>query len=145
MKEVRRKGIVRALDPSDPLRLADAVKIAFPCGGMTVSGLRREAAKGRLTIEKIAGKDFVTLEAINEMRVKCRDQQKAQGSGLSQKNETMRESLRDAQHGSSETDRIKSARAALEMTARGLSKPSPNTSPENTKSRETGVVIRLKS
>jgi integrase len=32
-----------------PLRLADAAKIAFPAGGMTASGLRREAARGRLT------------------------------------------------------------------------------------------------
>jgi hypothetical protein len=30
-----------------PLRLADAVTIAFPHGGMTVSGLRREIRRGR--------------------------------------------------------------------------------------------------
>lgn len=30
-----------------PLRLERAVELAFPEGGMTVSGLRREAAKGR--------------------------------------------------------------------------------------------------
>ena len=30
-------------------------------GGMTVSGLRREAARGRLAIEVIAGKHFTTL------------------------------------------------------------------------------------
>jgi hypothetical protein len=29
-----------------PLRLERAVELAFPEGGMTVSGLRREAAKG---------------------------------------------------------------------------------------------------
>jgi hypothetical protein len=32
--------------PDTPLRLEDAVKHAFPFGGMTVSGLRREAARG---------------------------------------------------------------------------------------------------
>lgn len=55
-----------------PLRLKDAVKIAFPSGGMTVSGLRREHANGRLEIESIAGKQFVTLRAIREMRERCR-------------------------------------------------------------------------
>jgi hypothetical protein len=44
----------------------------FPRGGITVSGLRKEAAKGRLIIERIAGKDFVTLAAINAMRTQCR-------------------------------------------------------------------------
>jgi hypothetical protein len=38
----------------------------------TVSGLWKEAAKGRLIIERIAGKDFVTLAAINAMRAACR-------------------------------------------------------------------------
>jgi hypothetical protein len=55
-----------------PLRLKDAVKIAFPSGGMTVSGLRREHANGRLEIESIAGKQFVTLRAIREMRERCK-------------------------------------------------------------------------
>jgi hypothetical protein len=55
-----------------PLRLADAVELAFPNGGMTVSGLRREAAKGRLAISIIAGKQFTTLRAIREMIETCR-------------------------------------------------------------------------
>lgn len=59
--------------PDDaPLRLKDAVRLAFPCGGMTVSGLRREHANGRLQIESIAGKQFVTLRAIREMREQCK-------------------------------------------------------------------------
>jgi hypothetical protein len=56
-----------------PLRLKTAVRLAFPDGGMTVSGLRREAAKGHLAIETIAGKQFTTLNAIQEMRKQCRD------------------------------------------------------------------------
>ncbi len=55
-----------------PLRLADAARLAFPAGGMTAAGLRREASRGRLTIERIAGKDFTTLAAIEKMRVLCR-------------------------------------------------------------------------
>ncbi|WP_442756609.1 excisionase [Methylocystis sp. JAN1] len=60
------------IGPDIPLRLADAVRVAFPMGGMTVSGLRREAARGRLVIMRIAGKDWVTLDAIREMMDKCR-------------------------------------------------------------------------
>jgi hypothetical protein len=56
-----------------PLRLADAVRLAFPYGGMTVSGLRREIARGRLEVEVIAGKQFTTLGAIEEMRRRCRN------------------------------------------------------------------------
>jgi hypothetical protein len=51
-----------------PLRLADAVKIAFPMGGMTIAGLRRERDRNRLVIEKIAGKEFTTLAHIERMR-----------------------------------------------------------------------------
>ncbi|WGS18936.1 MULTISPECIES: excisionase [unclassified Bradyrhizobium] len=55
-----------------PLRLKDAAALAFPNGGMTAAGLRREAEKGRLVMERIAGKDYVSLKAIAEMREKCR-------------------------------------------------------------------------
>jgi len=137
--------IITPPGPDTPLRLEQAIKLAFPCGGMTVSGLRREAARGRLVIERIAGKDFVTLQAINEMRALCRDTQKVLDFGSNQRNVTNKEGLPVEQHGSSETARIKSARAALELTARGLNVRSPNTSPQNTKSRESAVVVPLKS
>jgi hypothetical protein len=51
--------VIAELDP--PLRLADAAALAFPHGGMTAAGLRKEAAKGRLAIFRIANKDFTTL------------------------------------------------------------------------------------
>jgi hypothetical protein len=128
-----------------PLRLADAVTIAFPHGGMTVSGLRREIKRGRLAVEVIAGKQFVTLRDIKQMRERCRDIQKAPVSGLSPKKETSREGSYAEPHGSFETERIRSALDALKQTARGLSKPSPNTSQENIKSRGTVDVIHLRS
>ena len=61
-----------AFDPSAPLRLNLAAKIAFPDGSMSASGLRREGAKGRLILERIANKDYTTLEAIRTMRELCR-------------------------------------------------------------------------
>ena len=62
----------RQFDPDAPLRLSVAAKLAFPDGSMTASGLRREAARGRLRIERIANKDFVTLAEIKRMRELCR-------------------------------------------------------------------------
>jgi hypothetical protein len=56
-----------------PLRLARAAEIAFPDGSMTASGLRKEAAKGRLVIERIANKDYTTLAAIADTRAACRN------------------------------------------------------------------------
>jgi hypothetical protein len=38
------------VDPETPLRLGVAAALAFPDGTMTASGLRREAARGRLII-----------------------------------------------------------------------------------------------
>jgi hypothetical protein len=55
-----------------PLRLAGAAKVAFPDGSMTASGLRREAHRGRLVVERIAGKDYPTLANIERMRELCR-------------------------------------------------------------------------
>lgn len=55
------------IDREKPIRLADAAKIAFPGGGMTAGGLRKEAEKGRLAVSRIANKDFTTLAAIERM------------------------------------------------------------------------------
>jgi hypothetical protein len=128
-----------------PLRLEQAVKVAFPFGGMTVSGLRRERDRGNLGIEKIAGKEFTTLRNIEEMRAKCREQQKAQDCGSSRRSEIVKVGSRGAPHGSLETDRLNSARDALSMTAKGLSGRSPNTLRRNTLSRDKAGVIPLKS
>jgi hypothetical protein len=63
--------------PTTPLRLEVAARLAFPDGSMTVSALRRLVVGGKLDHEFIAGKYYVTLAAIEEMRSKCRVQAKA--------------------------------------------------------------------
>ena len=128
-----------------PLRLAMAAKLAFPGGGMTASGLRRERDRQRLVTEIIAGKEYTTLRNIQQMRVKCRAQPKDQDCGSNLRSETSRENSSGAKPGPLEMERKRSALAALELTARGLSKPSKSTLPENTQSRATGDVILLKS
>lgn len=64
--------MTESIDPNTPLRLARAAALAFPNGGMTEKGLRRERARGNLTIERIANKDYTTLAYIEEMRRRCR-------------------------------------------------------------------------
>src|SRR5438045_3908200 len=76
------------IGPDTPLRLKRAAEIAFPDGGMTASGLRQEAKRGRLVIERIANKDFTTLRHIEDMRVKCRDELKARDYGYNQPEKT---------------------------------------------------------
>src|SRR4029077_5557258 len=53
------------------LRLGVAAALEFPDGSMSASGLRREAAPGRLRIWRIAGKDYTTRAALSEMRGRC--------------------------------------------------------------------------
>jgi hypothetical protein len=126
-----------------PLRLDVAARVAFPGGGMTASGLRREAARGRLMIERIAGKDFTTLNAIQEMRKQCRDNPRVRDYGLSQ-NEKKMENSASGQCGLSATERARLARAALEENARTLNAHLPDTSPPNISHRGSGTVTPLK-
>jgi hypothetical protein len=71
----------RLICPVTPVRLKTAAELAFPDGSMTVSGLRKEAKRGRLVIERIAGKDYTTLRNIELMRKLCRVDQKDPISG----------------------------------------------------------------
>jgi hypothetical protein len=119
--------------PDTPLRLKDAVAIAFPAGGMTVSGLRREVAKGRLVLETIARKQFVTLRAIDEMRLKCRENPKAPAC-------TFAGDAAANPHGLSSTEQTKSALVAAQTIAERLKKPSPPTSPKSTSHYGTTVI-----
>jgi hypothetical protein len=82
-------------DRNVPLRLAVAAKIAFPAGGMTVAGLRKEAARGRLVSYRIAGRDFTTLAEIDEMIRRCRSIPRAPDSICAT-------TARPPRHGSSE-------------------------------------------
>jgi hypothetical protein len=101
-----------------PLRLADAVKIAFPMGGMTVAGLRRERDRCRLIIERIAGKEFTTLAHIERMRELCREEVRGRDSSSKPRAETRAETSRTEQPGLSETTAGTSAQAALQMRLR---------------------------
>src|SRR6516162_1503106 len=122
-----------------PLRLAVAAALAFPDGSMTSSGLRREATRGRLVIERIAGKDYTTSRANQEMRERCRVTARAPGFGCSQPGAISTEGSSSKPCGSSgmaaSSEALVSARAKL----RKLSGHSENTSPTNTELLESGT------
>jgi len=65
-------GHRQGVDDDTPLRLDVAARLAFPDGSISGAALRRAARAGRLVIERIAGKDFVTLAAIRTMREQSR-------------------------------------------------------------------------
>ena len=92
-----------------PLRLAVAAELAFPDGSMSVSGLRREFQKGTLAIETIAGKQYTTLNDINAMRAKCRENQKGRGCIGASRDRV------DLGNGLSSTERLSAAQAAASM------------------------------
>src|SRR5262245_27184907 len=128
-----------------PLRLAVAATLAFPDGSMTASGLRREAARGRLVVERIAGKDYTTLANIERMRELCRVEAKGLACGSNQRSVMRTAGSSVTRPGSSATERVRSARAALGRTARGLSGRLPSSLPANTAPRAIGTVIQLTS
>ncbi|WP_244558538.1 excisionase [Tardiphaga sp. OK246] len=100
------------VDRDSPLRLKAAAALAFPDGSMTASGLRREAMRGRLVIERIAGKDYTTLENIKLMREKCRVEAKDRACGGARSAVKAGSSFNKV-HGSSSTKESISPRDAL--------------------------------
>ncbi|OMI05513.1 hypothetical protein BSN85_24790 [Bradyrhizobium brasilense] len=95
-----------------PIRLSAAASLAFPDGSMTASGLRREARRGRLEIERIAGRDYTTLENIEKMRELCRVKVKEPVS-ISERHDIAAESSSPEPSGSSKTASAISPQAAL--------------------------------
>jgi hypothetical protein len=137
------------IDPDTPLRLETAAALAFPDGSMTASGLRRERNRGRLVVERIAGKDFTTLANIQRMRELCRVGKTVQGSGGTSHAMTAMESLLRPESGTSKTEDTAKALAAARTIGRELRESLKNTSPKNGSSkkrtRQTANVHPLRS
>src|ERR1700737_4565873 len=109
------------ITPDTPLRLEIAATLAFPDGSMTAAGLRREGARGRLVIERIAGKDYTTLGKIERMREICRVQAKAPDSTFRPRDATPSATSPITQPGSSEMVDATFSQAALQMKLQRLS------------------------
>jgi hypothetical protein len=121
------------IGPNTPLRLDVAAAIAYPDGSMTGKGLRKEAARGKLIIERTAGKLYTTLASIEKMREKCRLQVKDQDSGCARPaGEAMAAMPFDQPHGSSETERIRQLRDAWQAIVPARNARSKHISPRST-------------
>ncbi len=122
-----------------PLRLDMAAQLAFPDGSITVSSLRREAARGRLQVWRIAGKQMTTLAALRRMMDQCLEKRSPPASGSDQPRETAVPSgplsIRDGA----------TAQDAARMRAEKLKQSYGNTSPRNTNPSPSAPVIPLKS
>ena len=101
-----------SLSEDTPLRLDVAAVLAIPEGSMTARGLRMEASKGSLALERIAGKYYTTLRDIREMRALCRLPASAGGSSHD----------RSASRRQPSEQQIKSAQAAALATIEELHK-----------------------
>jgi hypothetical protein len=114
------------MSDDEPMRLQDIVRVAFPHGGMTVSGLRKEAGRGRLVIERIAGRDYTTMADIRRMRELCRVQPKVLDF-----TSALREVEKENTTSSSTlpTDDTKRAQDAAEQIFEGLKQRYSGTSP----------------
>lgn len=124
------------LEPVYPLK--EAVDRFLPGGHWTVSSLRTEIRKGRLQVERIAGKIGVTESAIREMRQLCRDKPKDPASTSGPPDTTGK------QPGLSSTEERKQAQDAAKATLKALRTGSRNTSRKNT-SHQSKVVSFEKS
>src|SRR5215510_10966973 len=118
-----------------PLRLGVAAALAYPDGSMTASGLRKEAGRGRLVIERTAGKDYTTRAAIREMRRLCQLSVKAQGSGSDRHVGTRPAGLPPGPSTSSWMAGGITPQDALRAKLSARSASSPNTSPPNIRRR----------
>lgn len=115
----------RTIDRNAPLRLAVAAELAFPFRGMTAAGLRKEVARGNLAVERIAGKDYTTLAAIEAMRNRCRTHPKEPACGSAPP------PLIDKPSGLSEMAQRRVAQDAAWLTLEELRERSRGTSPAN--------------
>jgi hypothetical protein len=132
-----------------PLRLEAAAVLAFPGGGMTASGLRKERDAKRLVTEIVAGKEYTTLRDIERMREACRGRSKVRVSTPKPSDATPTEPSSPAPSGSSETAPFAAAQAfllrTLDKPLPKPSKPSANTSPKSMRRRGTATVLSLPS
>lgn len=111
-------------DMDSPITLKEACEVHFR-NRVKVATLRAEAAKGRLDIFRVGRADFTTIRDLREMERRCRDDDPRRAST----------STRREDNGLSATDRLSSARAALNQTVHRLKSSSPATSEKSTPHR----------
>jgi hypothetical protein len=118
---VPKHGELQYIDDDEPITLAEACKL-FPRAKLTPSTLRAEAGRDRLDIFRLGKRDYTTLGSMREMVRKCLEGDHRRGST----------SIQREVNGSSETEQLASAQAALNQTVRALKSSAPNTLAKST-------------
>lgn len=129
---------VGEVEPDTLVRLDVAARLAFPDGSISLSSLRREAARGRLTIWRVANKDMTTLAEIRSMIERCRVLPCPPDYGSDRPPET------GPRPGSSSTADVRSAQAAARLRVTRLKGSSSNTSGPSTMRRPEPNVVPIK-
>ena len=142
-KRVRKIASPEWMTRTTPLRLDMAAQLAFPDGSMGVAGLRKEIDRGNLPAAKIAGRLYVTLDGIEEMKTKCAIT-KVRSSTCATPSGPADNAAGSSSTGTPTAGDAKSAQAFLNQIAQRLRSSSPNTSPPNT-SQTLAVVLPIKS
>ncbi|WP_422385359.1 excisionase [Roseibium album] len=122
---------VGKLSRNSPLRLKKAAEVAFPEGGISENSLRTLIHRGLLRAEMIAGRYFTTIEYIEEMRLKCRVEQKDRDFNSGRAATMRKEILSKEESTLSETGDGMSPQDALRVKLKRLKKNSQNTSLKN--------------
>jgi hypothetical protein len=120
------------MDKDKALRISIAAAIAYPDKSMTVSSLRKERNAGRLETWIMAGKEFTSLAAIEEMERQCRVQRRVPASTSSPPATTPMAGLLIAPAGSSATESERFALDAALMRCQPPKTPSGDTSSKST-------------
>lgn len=126
----RKIRVIEHAEANAPLRLCVAAQLAFPDGSMTAAGLRKERQRGRLVVERIAGKDYTTLAFIEEMRKRCRLEAEGRASTCGAPGRMVQDAT--PLSGPSVTEATERARAALHMILQEPSEPLAATSRPST-------------
>jgi hypothetical protein len=129
-------------DEDEPISLEEACRTIFK-NRITPATLRAEAARGRLVIERIGRKDFVTPAAIREMRRKCQvaPQQKAPASGSNPPASAPMAASRPPAGASATTDDTSVALDSALKSVAALKKLSETTSRKSTRSRRERLTL----
>lgn len=101
--------------------------------GYPVSALRTEARKGRLALIRVAGKDYVTADAIREMERLCRSTVLAHASTSASEKDSQTST-------SSGTERVRLVQAAALNVSKMLCKNYRNTSKRTSGPTPSNVI-----
>jgi hypothetical protein len=104
----------------EPITLAKACEL-FPHAKLTVSTLRAEAARGRLSIFRIGRRDYTTLMAMKRMVQLCHVEARGRDSTCTVKHT----------NGLLETAQVSTAQAALKQSVIALKQGLPRISPKS--------------